>query len=292
MKTKTLISKPETQGVIAVIVCLLFWASAFVGIRIGLHSYTPGPLALLRYLVGSALITFIYYRLPKRTKPTGKEILQLLLIGVIGIGIYNICLNYGEITITAGIASFIVGLIPVLSLILAIFFLKETVYRRTWFGVVISLGGLSLLAYSEIGSPQKLLGILAIFGAVIAGSILTISQKPLLKKFHPIEVATFAIWGATLFLLIYTPELIQILPQVQMKPTLAAIYLGIFPGVISYIAWSYGLSKLPASKVVPFMYLSPLVTTLLGWVMLGEFPAWLSLTGGCIALIGALVAKR
>ena len=40
--------------------CVVLWASAFVGIRIGLKGYSPGSLALLRYLIASASMIFIY----------------------------------------------------------------------------------------------------------------------------------------------------------------------------------------------------------------------------------------
>jgi hypothetical protein len=44
---------PRTLGVLTLSV--LLWASAFAGIRVGLHGYTPGHLALLRLLIASAL---------------------------------------------------------------------------------------------------------------------------------------------------------------------------------------------------------------------------------------------
>src|SRR3990167_4832736 len=46
----------------AIILIILFWASAYIGIRAGLQGYSPGPLALFRYLIASACMFFIYWR--------------------------------------------------------------------------------------------------------------------------------------------------------------------------------------------------------------------------------------
>jgi len=47
-----------------------------------------------------------------------------------------------------------------------------------------------------------------------------------------------------------------------------------------------------ASKVVLALYTIPLISTLLGWIILNEMPAMMELIGGCITLLGALAATR
>ena len=44
--------KEEWKALCAVAVTLLLWASAFAGIKAGLKAYSPGQLALLRFIVG------------------------------------------------------------------------------------------------------------------------------------------------------------------------------------------------------------------------------------------------
>ena len=41
---------------------ILLWASAFVGIKIALTSYSPGSLALLRFIIASACMYLLYRR--------------------------------------------------------------------------------------------------------------------------------------------------------------------------------------------------------------------------------------
>ncbi len=277
---------------LAVIVGVTLWASAYVGIRIGLHGYTPGCLALFRYAVASLTIFLLYYTVPKKIKPAAKDILPLIITGLAGITLYNIFLNYGEMTVPAGIAGFIIGLVPVFVIIIAVIFLKEKVNRFTVVGVVISLMGLFCIAIGEMEHTKFDFGVVEILGSAILGSIYVTVQKPLLRKFNAIEVVAFAIWIGTFFLLPYLPKLIQQIPQAPLSATLAAVYLGIFPAAIAYAAWSYALKHLPATRVTTNLYFVPFLATLLGWLVIGEVPNRLSLLGGIIALCGAFVATR
>src|SRR5436190_11936201 len=98
---------------------IFLWASAFVGIRQGLHYYSPEGLALLRYLIASFCMAIIYYRLPNRVYMPLMDRIKLLLIGIVAIGIYNLSLNYGELVVPSGTASFIVSQSPIITAILA-----------------------------------------------------------------------------------------------------------------------------------------------------------------------------
>jgi hypothetical protein len=46
----------DKRALIAVSISILFWSSAFAGIRAGLHFYQPGHLALLRFLIASSFL--------------------------------------------------------------------------------------------------------------------------------------------------------------------------------------------------------------------------------------------
>src|SRR5579883_3143052 len=110
---------------IALVVTVFLWASAFVGIRAGLLGYSPEGLALLRYLIASICMGIIYFRLPQRSTMRFFDICALLAIGAVGIGIYNITLNHGELTVSSGMSSFIISQSPIITTVFAIIFLRE-----------------------------------------------------------------------------------------------------------------------------------------------------------------------
>jgi len=277
---------------IAIVVTIFLWASGFVGIRAGLQDYSPEGLALFRYLIASICMAIIYYRMPSRNTMRTRDALALMGVGAVGIGIYNITLNYGELTVSSGMASFITSQAPIITTILAILFLGERVNRFRILGFLTSISGVALIAMGEKGGFTWDISILYIFIATLAAGLYSILQKPFLKRYHAIEATTYIIWGATLFLSIYCKQLQYDLSHATLSTTLTVVYLGIFPAAIAYLAWSYVLAEIPASRAVSFLYFMPFVATLLGWLWLGEVPMLMSLLGGLLAISGVWIVNQ
>lgn len=272
----------------ALLVTIFLWSSGFVAIRIGLQGYEPGSLALLRYLITSVGIFFPFILLSKRTKLSFKEFVQCTVVGMVGFGVYNITLNYGETTVDAGVASFINSQIPITVLILALLFLCEKVSLSVLTGITLSCLGVSLIAYGYSENPEWKLGIIYLLIANVCAAVYTVCCKPLLKKYHPLELTAYTTWGGTILLLIYSPVLWRQIAIAPSNATMAAIYLGVFPGLVGYLAWNYALRYLPAVHASSYLYAMPLVATVMGWLCMGELPTFITLLGGMIALIGAL----
>lgn len=277
---------------IAIAISIFLWASAFVGIRAGLQDYSPEGLALLRYLIASICMGMIYFRMPARKSMPLSDACALMAIGAIGIGIYNVTLNYGELSMSSGMASFITSQAPIITTLFAILFLGESVNITRMFGFLISISGVALITMGEKGDVAWDTGLLYILIATFAGGLYSVLQKPFLKRYHAIETTTYVIWGATLFLSIFSSQLQSDLTQATLYTTLTVIYLGIFPAAVAYVSWSYALSEIPASRAVSFLYFMPFVATLLGWLFLGEVPMLLSFAGGLLAITGVWIVNQ
>lgn len=275
-----------------VVVTMVLWASAFVGIRYAVNGYHPGSLALFRYVIASLSMIFIWKRNTKPSLERKQDIPLLILIGLLGIAVYNVTLNHSEMTISAAEASFIISQTPVTNAILAVLFLGEPARKQLWFGLGISVIGVSLIALNNIQEFSMQAGLWFALIATLCSALYTILQKPLLTRISPMRCACYAIWIGTFGLLIYTPELYRDIQTAPLSATLTVIYLGIFPAAIAYAAWSYILSRLSATKTSSTLYLSPLFTALLGWIILSEVPSVLCITGGLIALLGAYIINR
>lgn len=273
-------------------IMIVLWGSAYVGIRAGLTDYSPGAMALLRYLVASLCMFFIYGRTLKFRKMKWADFFAIAILGILGFSIYNVTLNYGEITVTAGIASFIISQVPVLITLVSVVFFKERLAWFGWLGTCLCFVGIFLMAFGEGHGYHIDYGVLYILIATIAGCIYAILQKPLLKRVHPIEFTAYAIWCGTLVLLIYLPSLIEELPRASFSATAAVIYNGIFPAAIAYLLWSYLLTLIPATKAAAFLYIVPFVTLIIAVVILKEIPAPLAILGGAMALLGAILVHR
>lgn len=278
---------------LALLLALLLWASAFVGIRIGLEGgYSFGALAFLRLTVASLCLLCMTYRLTNATTIPWRDRCSLALLGVIGIGIYHVCLNYGEVTVSAGVASFIVGLMPVITVLLAWIFFHERMTAVLWLGVGISFFGLLLIILDESDKIGFDWGVIAVLITAIAGSILNIWQKPWLKKYHLVDVTAWIMWGGTLSIIFFAPLFFKEFFTASWKATLAGIYLGIFPAAFANVAWGYVLHTWSVSKASITLYSLPVLSTIMGYCILGEKISLLAFTGGLIAVAGAFIANH
>lgn len=271
---------------------ILLWASAFVGIRAGLQGYSPGGLALLRFLIASLCMLIAYVRLPKVEVIPLRDKIKLLIVGMFAVGCYNITLNYGEVSVPSGIASFIISQSPIVTVICAILFLREQINSNLVLGMMVSFGGLTLILLGGEHQFDFHVGVLFVMAATFIGGVYSVLQKPFLRKYHATEVTAYVMWGATILLLIYTPQMLHEVTTASFSATASAIYLGIFPAAIGYIAWSHGLNAMPVSKAANYLYFMPIAATLIGWVWLRELPTWLSLLGGLIALAGVWIVNH
>jgi drug/metabolite transporter (DMT)-like permease len=275
----------------AALVTVGFWASAFAGIRVGVASYDPGHLVLLRFLVAS--VAFVPYALATRMAlPKRRDLPALLAMGLCGITAYHLLLTYGERTVMAGPACMLVSASPVITALLAVVFLKERLAARAWAGIAVSFAGVTLVSFAQSGEFALERGALLILLAAVSTSVYFIIQRRYSRDYGPLALAAYTMWGGTLFLLPAGAR--GFIGEVAAAPwsaTAAVVYLGVFPGAVAYVTWAYVLSRVPASRAGSYLYLSPVLAVLVAWAWLDELPGWTALAGGVVVVAGVALVN-
>lgn len=271
----------------------MLWASAFAGIKAGLKGYGAGELALFRF--GTASLLLAGFALVTRMRlPDLQDVPRIGLAGALGITIYHVCLNFGEMAVTAGAASLIIASGPIFTALLAMVFLRERLTVLGWTGIGISFSGVALITLGEGGGGLTFqpAAMLVLIAAIATAGYFVVS-KPLLDKYTPLQFTSYSIWLGTVPMLVFLPRLLHELPLAPAEATIAVVYMGVFPGAIAYALYSRVLSKLPASIASSFLYVQPVTATIIAWIWIREVPSLVTLLGGAVALVGvALVSTR
>ena len=291
MQTIERVTFTNWKTVTAVGVTLLFWSSAFAGIRAALQGgYTAGHVVLLRFL--SASIVFLMYAAVKGIRlPDRRDAAKIALLGFIGISVYHTALTFGETAVQAGTASLIIAVAPAFTAVVAAFALGERLTYIGWSGIVVGFVGAGLITFGSGESQGFTQGALLILISAASAAVFFVYQKPLYQTYHPLELTAYFTWFGTLPMLLFVPGLWQQMRQASLPATLSAVYIGIFPAAIAYVAWGYALSKARASTVTSALYLNPILAIVIAWIWLGEFPKPIAIVGGLAAIAGVVIVS-
>jgi drug/metabolite transporter (DMT)-like permease len=255
-----------------------------------LEGFSPLGLASVRFALAGAILLALSAVIG-RAFPRRADLPRILLSGALGIAAYNIALNKGELTVSAGAASFIVNIAPIFTALFATFFLGERVGRWGWIGMAISLAGVGLIARAEAGAAPLGWGAGLVLIAAALQALYFVLMKPLIARYGPLQATLYAIWAGAAVLLPWLPLGLAEARGAPAGALLAAVYLAAFPAALAYLVWSYALARLPAARAAAWLYLVPPVATVIAIAWPGEIPGAGALLGGAVALGGVLLVQ-
>lgn len=278
----------RTLGYIGI--ALLTWSSAYAAIAYALASFTPGEVAFARLAIGSlcfaALLAIRRVPLPAR-----RDWPALALLGVVGLSVYHLCLNYAETRIASGTASILISLIPAATAAVSAVWLRERLSARSLAGLGIALLGVVLVVLTSGKSVRFEPKAALVLVSVLASAIYFVGQKPLFARSSMLAVTAFTFFVGTLGVLPFAGGLGTALRAAPWSHVAALLWLGIAPTFVGYLAWNIALQRVSASQVSSFIYFSPPIAVLIGWLWLGERPGLLTLVGGAITVGGVVLAN-
>jgi len=271
-------------------ITIVFWGSAFAGIRAGLQACSPAHLAVLRFIVASLALA-AHALITHMRSPLRRDLPRIFLLGLLGFAFYNLALNIGEQSIAAGPAALLIQTAPIWTALLAVAFLGEHLRAWGWVGVATSFAGVLALSLGNDEGFQLGWAALLVLAAAISMASYNIVQKRMLTRYRPVEITTYAVWAGTLLLLPFAPGLIPAVAAAPLRSTLAVVYLGLAPAALAYVTWAIVLSRLPAARAASFLFAVPVVAFIVAWAWLGEVPKPVDLVGGALAFAGVAIVN-
>jgi drug/metabolite transporter (DMT)-like permease len=285
-------SAPTWLPLAAVACTLVFWASAFVAIRHLGDDFSAGALSLGRLLVGSVCLAVVALSrgVPR---PTRRDWVPIIVIGVLWFGLYNVALNQGERSVDAGTAAMLIQVAPVLIALLAAIFLDERFTLHLAVGLTLAFGGVALISLSTTsGTNSDLVGVLLCLVSAVAYAISLILQKPLVGRLAAVHVTWLACTIGAVSCLPFAGSLVREARDAPASSLWWLVYLGVFPTAIAFTTYAFALKHMSAGNLGVTTYLVPPITIVLGLVFLSEAPPAMAYAGGALALVGVGVARR
>lgn len=269
-------------------ITIFFWSLAYVFTKLALRHFSPFSLGFLRYAIASlALISAA--RVTSMTWPKKKDLPMFALSGLVGFFLYMIAFNQGQLAVSAATASIVIAAVPVLTAFLAWGFYKEQLRGMQWLAILIEFVGVAVLVLLN-GAFSVNSGLLWLVLAAILLSTYNMLQRKLTVAYTALQTTTFSILAGTIFLTIFSPGAYRELLTASPVDVSYVLILGLFSSAVAYFFWAKALAAAPqTSHVTNYMFLTPLITSILGFLIANELPDTATLLGGSIILGGALV---
>lgn len=269
-------------------VTIFFWSLAYVMTRLTLQYFSAFSLGFLRHLIASCALIVIAVA-AKMKRPHLKDLPWFLAAGGIGFFLYTITFNQGQAAVTASTASVIIATVPVFTALLARFIYGEKLRAFQWAAILVEFIGVAVLTLMN-GALSVNTGLIWLFIAALALSVYNLLQRKLTKTYTALQTSTYSIFAGTLLLTVFAPISIREIPNAPAIQYLYLTILGVGSSAVAYISWAKAFSKAKQiSQVSNYMFITPFLTSILGFLIVKEVPDLATLFGGGIILAGVLI---
>ncbi|HCY6435039.1 TPA: DMT family transporter [Staphylococcus aureus] len=270
---------------------IILWGSAFPMIKIALNDFSAESLSAFR-LILATIILLPFVIIKKLPTPELRDIPVIFILGFCGFVIYHTALNFGETLISPGISGILVSTTPIFSSALAYIFLKEHFSKWNWLSSLVAFIGISIISISKDDyTTINVLGVFIILLASFSESLYFTFQKKYIEKYGFIAFTLYTIMASSPFMLIFIPEIINDIHGATFTSIVSVLYLAIFPTIIPYVLLAYIVKSVGVSDATMSLYLTPIVSLLLSYLLLDELPTTLAIIGGIITLLGVSLSN-
>jgi len=288
----------------------VIWGINFVVVKYATRIFPPVAFTGLR--VGTAALFLVFFALMRRApadetgaRASGKSVLRslprsdvvrLLLLGLLGNGLYQLFFVHGVARTRAGNAAIIVAAAPAFIALIARMRGMERVKKMTFVGIGLSVLGVALViagSAKPTNGEVTLFGSVLVFLGVLCWSVYTILLQPYTTRIDVARLSAITmVGGAVPLLLASAPALARIdWSKVGTGGWLALLYSSVVSMGLAYIFWYRGLRILGPTRTAVYANLQPIVALAVAWAILGEVPTIFQGVGAATIIAGVFLTR-
>ena len=263
---------------ILLLLLIVMWGSSFAALKVSLETIPPLWVMSLRLVIGCLTITTFFLILRKSLPLTFDFWKWSLIIGFLGFSVPFSIISWGTQFIPSSLVAILMGANPIITLILAYFFLADnTLTIRMVLGVFLGLLGIILLIgfgniNADLYKAEFIYGQLAVLTGTFSFALASILLKNLPQEHSFERTLGSLICGSIigLFLAYFFSNSSLEIHEISIKSAVSLTLLGIFSTGIASVIWF----KVIALKGPVFLalvnYLIPVWALILGIFLLNE----------------------
>ncbi|MDA9068797.1 DMT family transporter, partial [Gammaproteobacteria bacterium] len=265
------------------------WGSAFMFIKISADDFGPILLVNLRLLLAGAL--FLPFLLRKKYLAHFKShIPGILILSIFSNAFPFTMFSYASLGATSNMLGILNGTTAFMTMVVAYFWLKESITPKQIFGIILGFLGILVLVNPANGSATLGASGFALVGALSYSFSGVYIQKYQLKANKFVLIGWAMLFGG----LLLTPFSFFNLPdQMPDNNAIAALlWLGIVSTGIAYLGYIRLIEQIGAVRTSTVTYLLPVFSIIWGSIFLQEKITWIIFGGFIFVMIGMYLANN
>ena len=262
-------------------------------------SVPPFTLALFRWsIIAAGLAPFAIAAIRTGKIPLAPNAWPILAAGFLGMFLCGGPVYVAGITTTAIHIALIMALSPIVVLLISAARGMEHIGPLQWLGTALALAGALLIVsgghLETLTQSSAAWGDLLVVIAMLGWSGYTLMQSRVAPNASLLaRVSLFAAAGALCSLPPALHEMWTAPHQVfNARAYEAYVFAGLVPGLIAYAGFAWLGEKFGSVRTSLVLYVAPIASALLSWIILGEPPAMIHLFGGLLILGGVWASLR
>jgi drug/metabolite transporter (DMT)-like permease len=275
----------------------LIWGSTYLAIRVMVETMPALLGAGVRFVVaGVAMLAVLAARRGwAAVRLRRPQLYGALLIGALLPGA-NAIVTVAEQEVPSGLAALLIAAVP-LWVVLWRLLARERVPRTTLAAVLVGFAGVALLLRpGEQSGDATMLGLLACVGAAATWSLGAFSSSRVPLPADPlVSTGWQLLLGGTMCSLagLAAGDGADVdLGAFSTRSLVAFAYLVVFGSVVAYTAFAWLLQNVPVSKVATYAFVNPMVAIALGWLVLDEVVAPVTLIAAAVIVVSVALVVR
>jgi drug/metabolite transporter (DMT)-like permease len=280
-----------------IVLTIFLWAVNISVLKIGLREFSPHGFNAVRLSLASVVYLVLLAGNRRKLRLSKRDWGGTVVLGLLGITIYQIFFIRGINLSSASMASMIMATTPILIALLSSALKQERIFWAGWLGIFISFGGFLLVVSSQDGgftlSWESLEGSILILLANACWAGYTVFSKSVLKRISPFQLAAAGTSLGTLFYLPYSLPSLKSVPwnQISWQGWGAVLYSGLVAIVLCFALWYYSVKKVGSTKTGIYGSLLPVFATAVAIAVLGERITFSQVIGAVLILAGVYLTR-